>query len=757
MRYNPDINIGLNSSQVSSRIKEDLVNEYKDSTTKTIPIIIIENFITLFNILNIILGLFVVFVGSYKNALFLGVVVCNTLISTVQAIRSKIVIDRLKVVSQNKVNVLRNGKLEEINFNELVLDDIYLLKSGSQIVTDSIILDGHVEVDESFITGETDLISYKKGDLIKSGSFVVVGSCKAKVEHIKEDNYINTIASDAKCVKEVESVLLKSLNKIIKIVSILIIPIGILLFLNQYQMDKNLSISVINTVAALIGMIPEGLILLTSTVLAVSIMRLSKINVLAQDLYSIEMLARVDTICLDKTGTITDGDMEVLDVIKLKDANIEEIMGNIINNMEVSNATSRALGKYFKKYDNYKFVEKYDFSPNTKYSGVKFSDATYIIGAYEFICDEEILEIKKYKNNRGIVLCKKEKKNIPLAIIVLKDKIRKNAIKTLEYLKKQNVDIKIISGDGIDNVTSIAKEVNIENINAVDLSKVELTEDVILNSNIFVRVTPLQKKLIIQTLQNNGHCVAMAGDGVNDVLALKQSDCGITIKSGTEMAKNVSEIVILDDDFNSIPSIIKEGRRSINNLQRSATLFLNKTGYASLLALLFIFIQSNYPFEPIQLTLTSVFTIGIPSFILALEPNKDKIKGNFIINVFSKSLPCSLTIVSNILILTIIGNLFKLNPSQISTLCVIMTGFTGFLLLFKICMPFNKLRLILIISLIIGFIVTIVGLRTFFSLTLLNFKMFLFIICLVVISVLIFNLMNILVDKIIKKYPKLFI
>ena len=757
MRFNPDINIGLTNEQVSIRQKEDLVNEYKDSTTKTIPVIVIENFITLFNILNIILGLFVVFVGSYKNALFLGVVICNTLISTVQAIRSKIVIDRLKVVSQNKVNVLRNGKLEEINFNELVLDDIYLLKSGSQIVTDSIILDGHVEVDESFITGETDLISYKKGDLIKSGSFVVVGSCKAKVEHIKEDNYINTIASEAKCVKEVESVLLKSLNKIIKIVSILIIPIGILLFLNQYQMDKNLSISVINTVAALIGMIPEGLILLTSTVLAVSIMRLSKINVLAQDLYSIEMLARVDTICLDKTGTITDGDMEVLDVIKLKDVNVEEIMGNIINNMEVSNATSRALEKYFKKYDNYKFVEKYDFSPNTKYSGVKFSDATYIIGAYEFICDEEILEIKKYKNNRVIVLCKKENKNIPLAIIVLKDKIRKNAIKTLGYLKKQNVDIKIISGDGIDNVTSIAKEVNIENINAVDLSKVELTEDVILNSNIFVRVTPLQKKLIIQTLQNNGHCVAMAGDGVNDVLALKQSDCGITIKSGTEMAKNVSEIVILDDDFNSIPNIIKEGRRSINNLQRSATLFLNKTGYASLLALLFIFIQSNYPFEPIQLTLTSVFTIGIPSFILALEPNKDKIKGNFIINVFSKSLPCSLTIVSNILILTIIGNLFKLNPIQISTLCVIMTGFTGFLLLFKICMPFNKLRLILIISLIIGFIVTIVGLRTFFSLTLLNFKMFLFIICLVVISVLIFNLMNILVDKIIKKYPKLFI
>lgn len=757
MRYNPDINVGLTYEQVNERKQENLVNEYKDSTTKTIPAIIVGNFITLFNILNIALAVLVFFVGSYKNTLFLGVVVCNTLISTLQEIKSKIVIDKLKVVSQNKVNVLRDGKLEEINFNELVLDDIYLLKSGSQIVTDSIVMDGNIEVDESFITGETDLISYKKGDLIKSGSFVVVGSCKAKVEHIKEDNYINTIAKDAKCVKKVESVLLKSLNKIIKIVSILIIPLGILLFLNQYQINHNLSDSIINTVAALIGMIPEGLVLLTSTVLAVSIIRLSKINVLAQELYSIEMLARIDTICLDKTGTITDGNMEVLEVVKLKDYNIEEIMGNIVNNMEVNNATSKALSKYFKKYDNYRLLKKYDFSPNTKYSGAQFDNGTFIIGAYEFICDEKIKKINNYKNNRVIVLCKKEDKNIPIALIILKDTIRKNSIKTLEYLRKQKVDIKIISGDGIDNVTSIAHEVNMENINAIDLSKIELNDEIILNNNIFVRVTPLQKKKIIETLQNSGHYVAMVGDGVNDVLALKQSDCGITIKSGTEMAKNVSEIVILDDDFNSIPNIIKEGRRSINNLQRSATLFLAKTGYALLIALLFIFIPLNYPFEPIQLTLTSVFTIGIPSFILALEPNKEKISGNFLINVFSKSIPCSLTIVINILILTIIGNLFNLDSGQISTLCVIMTGFTGFLLLFKICMPLNKIRLSLIFILILGFILSIVGLRTFYSLTLLNLKMFVFIICLVIISTLIFNSINLLVDKIIKKYPKLFV
>lgn len=757
MRYNPDINKGLTSKQVKNRQDEKLVNEYKDATTKTIPFIILTNFITLFNVLNFTLAILVFFVGSYKNTLFLGVVICNTLISTIQEIKSKRIIDKLKIVSQNKVDVIRDEKIKQINFNELVLDDLYILKPGNQIIVDSIIIDGNIDVDESFLTGETDLINYKKNDLLKSGSFVVAGTCKAKVEHINEDNYINTIAKDTKCVKKVESVLLKSLNKIIKIVSILIIPIGILLFINQYKIDNNISLSIINTVAALIGMIPEGLILLTSTVLAVSIIRLSKLNVLAQDLYSIEMLARIDTICLDKTGTITDGNMEVLDVIKLKDYNIEEIMGNLVNVMGSTNATSKALEVYFKKYDNYKLIEKYDFSPNTKYSGAKFENGVYIIGAYEFVTNEKIELINKYKNNRVIVLCEKKEKNIPIALIILKDKIRKNAVKTLEYLKKQNIDIIIISGDGISNVTSIAKEVNIENIKPVDLSKTRLTDEIILNNNIFVRATPQDKKKIIEVLQNNNHYVAMAGDGVNDILALKQSNCGITIKSGSEMAKNVSEIIILDDDFNSIPNIIKEGRRSINNLQRSATLFLAKTGYAFLLALVFIFINSNYPFEPIQLTLTSVFTIGIPSFILALEPNREKIKGNFFFNVISKSLPCSLTITINIIILTILGSITKLDASQISTLCVIMTAFTGFLLLFRICMPLNKIRLFLIITLIIGFILSILGLRNFYSLTLLNLKMFLFIICLVILSVFIFNLMNIIIDKFIKKYSKLFL
>lgn len=747
-RLNPNINEGLNDKQVEKRKQQGLINTDISVPTKSIKKIILSNLFTLFNFLNIFLAVLVFLVGSYKNTLFLGVVFCNVLISTIQEIRSKKIIDKLNVITQKKVNVIRNSKIESIDFDELVLDDIYILKQGSQVVTDSIIQEGYIEVDESFISGESNLISYSKGDFIKSGSFVVVGNCKVKVEHISSDNYINVISKDAKYINEVNSILLKSLKKIIKIISYCIIPMGILLFLNQYDINQNIQDSVVNTVAALIGMIPEGLILLTSTVLAVSIVRLSKINVLAQDLYSIEMLARVDTICLDKTGTITDGQMEVIEIVKLKDYDIEKIMGNIVNHMDINNATSIALNNYFKKYDNYSLIETIPFSPNTKYSGSKFKEGIFIIGAKEFICDEQIKEMDKYKNKRVLVLCKKEDRNIPLALIILKDTIRKNIVNTLNYLKEQQVDIKIVSGDGIDMVKSIAKEVGLNNLNAIDISKIddEQLEKEVLKNNIFVRSNPLQKKKIIEILQKNGHFVAMAGDGVNDVLALKQSDCGITIKSGTEMAKNVSEIVILDDDFNSIPTIIKEGRRSINNLQRSTSLFLDKTIYSFLLALIFMIFNSSYPFEPIQLTLTSVFTIGIPSFILALEPNDKKISGNFMGNVIRISLPAALTIVLNIIILSIFS--FNLESGQVSTLCVIMTGFTGFLLLFRICMPFNKLRICLITSLIIGFIVCIVGLRNLFSLTILNLKMFIFIAILVIISTCIFNLLNYIVDKI---------
>lgn len=742
---------GLSNKEVEERINNNLTNEIIDVSTNTIPKIIIKNVFTLFNILNIVLAIIVLFVGSYKNTLFLGVVVCNILISTIQEIRSKKIIDKLNIIKENKVSVIRDGVVKKISISSLVLDDIYMLKQGSQVVVDSIIIDGNVSLDESFLTGEQEAINYKEGDLILSGSYVLSGKCVAKVKHIKQDNYVNTIALQAKYVKVENSVILKSLKQIIKIVSVAIIPLGILLFINQYKIKYDISSSIINTVAAIIGMIPEGLILLTSTVLAVSVIRLSKINVLTQDLYSVEMLARVDTICFDKTGTITSGNMKVEKIVPLKNVDVYEIMGNIVSNMDINNSTSKALNNYFKKYDNYTFVKRIDFSPITKYSGIVFKDKTYIIGAPEIIYKKEIPELKNYKDKRVILLCENEENSIPLALIVLEDEIRKNAYKMIDYLNKENIDIKIISGDGIDNVLNIAKKVNLKNLKAVDISIVDDLSSAVLNNNIFVRATPIQKKEIIKILKDNKHCVAFAGDGVNDVLALKESECGITINSGSEMAKNVSEIVILDDDFNSIPSIIKEGRRSINNLERSATLFLSKTIYSSLLALLFIFINKNYPFEPIQLTLTSVFTIGIPSFILALEPNDEIVSGSFLNKVFKRSIPSALTIVMNILFLTFLSDLFHLDTSQVSTLCVIMTAFTGFLLLFRLCMPFNKLRIFLIVFLLLGFSISVLGLRTLFSLTILNLKMFLFIVILVLLSTLVFNILNVVVSKIFKE------
>lgn len=755
-RFNPNLNDGLSNKQVKLRIEQGLTNKETTVPTKTIPRIIRDNVFTLFNLLNFLLALAIFAVGSYKNLLFMGIVFCNTLISTIQEIRSKLVIDKLSVITSTKAKVIRNNKIVTIDNEDIVLDDIILFKAGNQIVTDAIIMEGEVSVNEAFITGETELITYKKGDMLKSGSFVVVGNCKAKVEHVSLDNYTNVISKDAKYVKPINSILMNSLNKIIKIISILIVPLGVLLFLNQYNLDKNLELAVINTVAALIGMIPEGLVLLTSTVLAVSVIRLARLNVLVQELYCIEMLARVDTICLDKTGTITDGKMEVIDVIPLnKKYNLEEIMGNIVNNLEVDNATSEAISNYFKKYDNYEVIKKIPFSPIYKYSGVEFKEGKFVFGAPEFLTKKEIKEVKDNQDNRTLLICFNDE---PIGVIVLKDTIRKNAKKTLDYLAKQGVDIKIISGDNVKTVSKIARDAGLTDIRSIDVSSLNNLEleSAILENNIFARVTPLQKKQMVEILQKNKHFVAMTGDGVNDVLALKQADCSITIKNATDAARNVSQLVLLDDDFDAIPSIVREGRRTINNIERSATLFLAKTGYAFLLAVIFMFVNFNYPFQPIQLTLTNFFTIGVPSFILALEPNNNRIKGNFLINVISRSLPTSLTIVLNIVIIAILGNFFKLNDVQISTLCVIMTGFTGFLLLFKICFPLNRLRLGLIIILILGFIGTLIGFREFFALTVLNLKMFIFILVLVFMSLFLFSLMSILVDKLIKRYPKFF-
>ncbi len=745
---------GLTNEEVIKLKEKGFINVDEEIKTKSIGQIIFTNFLTLFNFLNFFLALAIFLIKSYKNLLFLGVVFCNTLISTVQEIRSKKVIDKLSLLNETKVTVIREKKEKQIGIHDIVLGDVIKLKSGNQIVADSIILSGEISVNESLITGESDSIKKAKNDKILSGSFIVSGSCYAKVIHVGKDNYTSKISLEAKYVKKINSELMNFINKIIKYISISILPIGILLFLSQMN-SGNFEDTIVHVVAALIGMIPEGLVLLTSTVLAISVMRLSKYNVLVQELYCIETLARVDTICLDKTGTITTGKMHVSKIISFNH-NLKDIandLGIFCYHMKDDNQTIEAISKKYLKENDYKVISKVPFSSQNKWSGISFENKSYIIGAPEIILkDTSIIdkELKQYINNNRVLLFaqteEKLGKLIPkniniLALIILNDEIKEDAKETLEYFKKQGVDIKIISGDNPKTVSGVASRVGLNNIKSIDMSKCNMPiDDIVSEYNVFGRVKPDQKKEIIVALKTRGHVVAMTGDGVNDVLALKEADCSIAMNNGSDAARNVSQLVLLDSNFSSMPKVVSEGRRSINNIQRSSSLFLCKTTYATLLALIFVFLNKNYPFEPIQLTLTSTVTIGIPSFILALEPNNEKINGNIFINVLKRSIPTALTIVSNILIIMILSSFIKLSNSQISTLCVFLTAITGFMLLYRICVPFNAIRRCLFVFLIIMFIIETTYFKNFFSISFIDFKLLILIIILSLIAWMLFNL-----------------
>ena len=779
IRYNPNPKYGLSSREVKERIEKNLINHDTSVKTKTITQIIEENVFTLFNLLNLLLALAIIFVESYKNLLFLGVVISNIIISTVQEIQAKRTIDKLSLISATKVNVIRNGETKKLNINEIVLDDVIKLSIGNQVVTDSIILEGECEVNEAFITGESEPVFKKEGDMILSGSFIVGGKITAKVEHIGLDNYTSSITSGAGYVKKVNSEILKSLKKVIKYISIIIIPVSFLLFYNQINIGGNtFQNAVINTVAALIGMIPEGLILLTSTVFAVSVLRLSKYNVLVQELYCTETLARVDVLCLDKTGTITEGSMEVVDIVllgKQTEKEVNDALCALCKNLNDDNATFKAINKLFNLDINWEANKIIPFSSQRKWSGINFeSKGSYIMGSPEFILGNDIDMVKNeidtyLVDNRVILLghsnydfnSKLLPKNIkPIALILIRDKVRKEAKKTLEYFKEQGVSIKIISGDNMLTVSNIAKRVGLDNSDkCIDASTLITYDDIkiaVEKYTIFGRVSPFQKKQIISALKENGHTVAMTGDGVNDCLALKEADCSISMSSGSDAARNVSELVLLDSNFDSLPKIVAEGRRTINNIQRSATLFLVKTIYATLLALIFLFVDMSYPFQPIQLTLTSVVTIGIPSFILALEPNKELVKGNFLINVISKAIPTAFTIVMNIIIVMIVCSIFKISSKEISTICVILTAYTGFLLLYKLCTPFNIIRKVLFNSMLVLFITGVLGLNGLFSLTMLSPYMIFLMITLMGISIYVFKFITEITEKFINKHKKLF-
>lgn len=698
---------GLTSVEVKQRQESNQVNYDTTVPTKSIKKILYDNFFTLFNIINLLLGIAIFLVGSYKNMLFLGIIVINTAISTIQEIHSKKVVDKLSIMASSVVKVIRDGKKQEISIYELVIDDIVEFNTGSQIPTDSIILEGDVQVNESFITGESDSIYKKQGDLLLSGSYIVSGRCLARVEHIGEDNYVAKISSGAKYVKKVNSEIMSSLGKIIRFLTFAIIPIGIALFYTQLQIDDtSFQEAVVKSVAGIIGMIPEGLVLLTSTVLAVSVIRLSKTKVLVQELYCIETLARVDTLCLDKTGTLTEGIMEVKDFIPV--SKTKEEMNEIITNMAIAsedeNATIEAIRNYFTKVEKqWKPSQKYAFSSQTKWSGICFEGkGTYLLGAPEFVLKKNINlykeAITKYaKEYRVLVVAhtKEEIKNqtLPQSVeligyILVLDKIRKEAKQTLKYFEKQGVDIKIISGDNPVTVSKIAKRVGIKKyeqyIDMTTIKKVEEIETIAMEYTIFGRVSPNQKKLLVQAMQKANKTVAMTGDGVNDVLALKVADCSIAMANGSDATKAVSQLILLNSNFASMPKVVAEGRRTINNIERSATLFLVKTIYSGLLAIMFLFMGEAYPFIPIQMSLIGTITIGLPSFILALEPNHEKIKGEFLKNVIMRGLPTGLAVILNIFVLAILNKKGKLLEEQYSSLCVIGTGICGIILLFTL-------------------------------------------------------------------------
>lgn len=781
IRYQPNPKIGLNKEQVEKRKQEDLWNKDTSVPTKSIKRILYDNFFTLFNFLNLFLAIAIFITGSYKNMLFLFIVIFNTAISTIQEIHSKRVVDKLAVMATSKAKVIREGKKEEISIHEIVLDDIIEFHTGNQIPTDSILLEGEVLVNESFITGEPDTIEKKAGDMLMSGSYIVSGKCIAKVEHIGEDNFTSQISSGAKYVKKINSEIMSSLQKIIKILTFIIIPIGIALFYSQFHVQgATWQTAVVKTVAAVIGMIPEGLVLLTSTVLAVSVIRLSRSKVLVQELYCIETLARVDTLCLDKTGTLTEGNMEVRKYIPLnKDKKeMENILANIAKASEDENSTIEAIRNSFTKIEQeFQAIKKVAFSSKTKWSGIQFEErGTYIIGAPEIVLKGSYKkyekEIQEYaKDYRVLVLAQSQeelqKQELPqklelVGYILILDKIRKEAKQTLEYFEKQGVDIKIISGDNPVTVSKIAKQVGVKDFEKyIDMSTVpeKKIEEVANQYTIFGRVSPMQKKQLVVAMQKQGKTVAMTGDGVNDVLALKTADCSIAMANGSDATKSVSQLILLDSNFASMPKVVAEGRRTINNIQRSASLFLVKTIYSTILAIMFLIMGDSYPFIPIQLSLISVVTIGIPSFILALEPNKEKIQGHFMQNVIAKAIPTGLTVAINIFAINSLHEWGIIPTAYYSSLCVISTGICGIILLFTLAktrkseeskLPFSIFRLSLVIILTIIFILGLTTLDGLFNIAPLE-PMLKIIIRLIIISIINFIILSWVMKKILVK------
>lgn len=737
-RYFPNTKDGLNETQIAERQVSGLVNNTKITNSRSYLSIITKNLFTFFNLLWAIIAIALICVGSYGDLIFVFVIIANTAIAIIQEIRAKITVEKLSIVTTPHIKTIRNGKTIEIPSDQLVLDDIIILSNGSQIPADCVIMEGKVEVNESLLTGESNAIERSEGMPLLSGSFLVSGTCVARVDKIGKDNYVSQMAARAKEFKAPASNLFKDLNRLIKYIGIALVPIGVLTFLKEYMVaDSTLKEQITNTSGALTSMIPAGMFLLVTMGLAVGVVKLARKKTLVKDLYSIEMLARTNVLCLDKTGTITDGSMKVVDFVnfgKQRKSTVQKLLSNVLNVQKSLNATSNAMIKEFGRTSELKALNIQEFSTERKYSLTQLSNKKcYFLGATTRIGCKLTAEQKNFINeqqNKGLrVLAFAQsdkafskdlsgKDSTLLAFIVLEETIRTDAIETIQWFKDNGVAIKIISGDDPATVSKIAQRVGVENSDkfvSLENFSIKEVEQMADQFTVFGRVTPEQKYTIIKALKNKGNVVAMTGDGVNDTLALKEADCSIAMADGSEVARSISKLVLLESNFSSLPSVVKEGRQVINNVQSSSALFLMKTFFSIVLTVLTLIMASPYPFTPKNMLLLEAFVIGIPSFILTFIPNSDPINGNFIPQVMKRALPRSLLMLINIIIvmslyMPLIAGNDPLILQEYKTLCILILTYTGFLNLFSLCCQKNLIK---IFTIIISFTLITVAIAIF--------------------------------------------
>lgn len=752
------INImGLTDEEVRQRVEEGLTNRADISTDKTTKEIVISNVFTYFNLIFLVITILLIMVGSFRNLTFLPIIIGNTVIGIVQEIRAKKTLEKMSLLNAPHADVIRNGSVKQISTDELVKDDVILLTAGKQICADAVVISGNIQVNESLLTGEADEVEKTEGSTLMSGSFVVSGECYARLEKVGNESYISKLSLEAKSMggKE-QSEMIRSINLIVKWVGIVIIPIGLILFWQSHFVNgESITKSVTSTVAAIIGMIPEGLYLLTTVALALSTMKLARKKVLLHDMKSIETLARVDVLCVDKTGTITEPDMKLKEIFLCKNSGadgtqtaltLDELKSLILDYANASvdnNATMLALKAYAAdaltnntSALHRTAVSQQAFSSSLKYGSVTFSDGTYLLGAPEFIMHDDFARIEEEiipyadKGDRVLLFARYDGENVengingsvtPLGFVALANPIRANAVKTFEYFKSQGVAIKVISGDNPRTVSRIAIQAGIESaesfVDAATLDTEDKIADAVNKYTVFGRVTPKQKKQLVKALQAKGHTVAMTGDGVNDILAMKDADCSVAMASGSEAAAQAAQVVLLDSDFAHMPDVVYEGRRVVNNIQRSASLFLVKNIFSLLLSLFSVILMVTYPLEPAQVSLISMFTIGVPGFLLALEQNKDRIKGRFITNVMLKALPGGLTDVIAVGALVVCGEVFCISDASIGTIATLVLSVVGFMILFKISEPLNGMKYAVIIGNIAGLVFSGFFLKKLFALT----------------------------------------